>query len=401
MKRFSLNRRDTIYNQIDTSELMVVGRLPVAPGQTLDAQLMLDWKTDPCNIPILNPLQVHLAAYYVPFRLLWDDWTGFISQDGGSYTFPTNTTQWKAVLDMNHLKSPNNVYSSMARRAYKLVYNEFYGDKDNTSVGGKNFYDDITLDTDVSIKTMINLEQFSQCGRHSSGVDEPTFDATTVPINLHEFQQAMSQANRKRQLQASGDKYVDTLRYMGVEPDWRIQNAPELLVKRSKMFKPQLRSSTEKVTLGQMVSVYQGELEAMFRGKRFGEHGIVLVVAACRVVVANAQYPAPLDNEMITVEDFWTGQRDASWREINEELVSSAVADTFFVPQFAFYNKGQDFAPTSFPTGDYYLAMAPQTFEDSQYLNPAFPGTGEIGHDFAAQCRMKWGGSTPVPQDQV
>jgi len=67
--------------------------------------------------------------FYVPNRLVWDDWTGFISQDDDfAGIFPTMATAWSWVYDRS-ATTPGAV-SSLFCRVYKLTYNQYFGQEE-------------------------------------------------------------------------------------------------------------------------------------------------------------------------------------------------------------------------------------------------------------------------------
>ena len=116
--------------------------------------------------------------FFVPNRLLWDDWTSFIAQeDGFSGTFPTTSTLGVAFFD--RATGAGN-FSSLYRRAYKLCYNQFFGLEGFSAGVADTWYADITTDTEVNLYDLKNTEQFSGRFMMDAQLDVPTY--STSPI---------------------------------------------------------------------------------------------------------------------------------------------------------------------------------------------------------------------------
>ena len=227
MKLHNLSRRDRFYNQGDSYKLVPILRMPVCPGTSVNIKGTIKFQTAAFTQNILTGAIASVFVFYVPHRLVWDEWPDFISQaDDYAGTFPTTSTNWAWCFDRN--QQPQN-HSALFRRAYKLCYNQYFGQKGGAGAGTKTWYADITADTVVDEHDILNSEQWSARLMLDSELKSPTYDATTVPIDLNEFYRQMMSARSARRANMSGDKYVDALRRMGVEPDWRIQLAPEFL----------------------------------------------------------------------------------------------------------------------------------------------------------------------------
>jgi hypothetical protein len=95
----------------------------------------------PLNAPVMHPLHVSIHHWFVPIRLLWDNWEAFIT--GGSdgmndsehpyMTTPASTgVQVNTLLDYMGipLGVPDQKFSALPIRAYNLIYNEYYRDQD-------------------------------------------------------------------------------------------------------------------------------------------------------------------------------------------------------------------------------------------------------------------------------
>ena len=99
----------------------------------------------PLVAPILHEINAYVHYFFVPYRLLWDYWENFISggPDGqDAHTIPVWTTSNPDIGSLwDYLGYPTGVAptpetSPMAfpKRAYNLIYNEYYRDENLQNV---------------------------------------------------------------------------------------------------------------------------------------------------------------------------------------------------------------------------------------------------------------------------
>lgn len=147
MKRskFSLS----YYNLLscDMGELVPIGLTEVIPGDSFQHATSMLIRISPLLAPVMHPVHARIHHFFVPLRLIWDDWEPFITggPDGmDASTYPTITLTYAAGTP----PTGNNVVGSLADylgsvpeinnlelsalpfRAYALIFNEFYRDQD-------------------------------------------------------------------------------------------------------------------------------------------------------------------------------------------------------------------------------------------------------------------------------
>jgi len=119
-------------------ELVPIGINEVLPGDTIQQATSALIRLSPLVAPVMHPVNVRIHHYFVPYRLVWDDWEDFITggEDGlDASTFPTIDVSSAAVGSLaDYLGIPTGVTSLTASalpfRAYALIWNEFYRDQD-------------------------------------------------------------------------------------------------------------------------------------------------------------------------------------------------------------------------------------------------------------------------------
>lgn len=131
----------------DMGELIPAGLVEVLPGDTFQQATSVLARVSPLLAPVMHPVHVRIHHWYVPHRLVWDDFEDFITggPDGfNSSTFPTIDLTYTAGSPptgtntvgslADYLGTPpeinNLTVSALPFRAYSLIFNEWYRDED-------------------------------------------------------------------------------------------------------------------------------------------------------------------------------------------------------------------------------------------------------------------------------
>ena len=330
MRRHSLNFRQNTYNEGQAFQLIPTARIEVCPGVSCEFNVSQKFQTAAFSRNLLCSAHFETWYFYVPHRLVWDDWTGFITQDDDfAGTFPETTTTWAFAFD----RSTASV-SALYRRAYKLVYNQFFGNEDANSAAN-TWYSDITTDTDVTRQNLRTSDQFTGLLQTDEAIADTNFSGAAFPIELNQFHAEMVAARSKRRANMSGDKYVDAMRRMGVELNWMVQQAPEYLGKHSKTVYPVKTFNTGATGLGDSVARYEGSCDFKITKKRFAEHGYIVGVSAIRPVLYNSQYSIPLDGLVNTISEFYLGDNTQLQDTYNEGFFAVAGVNDMYSSRFA------------------------------------------------------------------
>jgi len=386
MQRSSYKAIDRYYNQGTLYNVpTAVFRRSVMPGQTANLSGTLSFRT--AALPVsLSKMVVSTSYFFVPYRLLWTDWVDFITD--GSATMPTGP-QCNPLFDTE--LTGNN---AMMRRAYKLVYNEYFGD-----VNVAPLYD-VDLDTFVTLTApVLQLEQRLRELLPSTQFTDDEFVAPVdgtpeATINLSDFSRANASARRDFKFEKSGDKYVDYLRTFGVNPNWETQTAPEHLGSVTRDVVSRVAAATDGAALGQLRSYYSAEIPHSFKSKRFDEHGIVIGIAYARPVLFNTGFLAS-DVLMNSRSAFFNGVNTNIKADYFTLMGGSGGGDVVVPPSFR-YTAGQhvlnnngnaDMALTVAGDG----AVAPYT---GITINPS---EATLGTDsFAFHNDVTWSGNSPA-----
>lgn len=121
-------------------KLVPVSCFEVLPGDSIQQTSSLLMRLMPQLAPVMHPVSVRLHHFYVPYRLVWEDWEDFITggADGeDASVFPTITAGGggftaKTLPDYLGVKPgvASLEISALPVRAYNLIFNEWYRDED-------------------------------------------------------------------------------------------------------------------------------------------------------------------------------------------------------------------------------------------------------------------------------
>lgn len=286
--------RAKTYNEATWHQMVPVHRMDVVPGQSINLSASIRVRSIPFKRLLLSGGQIMAATFYTPYRLLWDNWVEYVTERVGVTGTEDNARVpeldgkgvWPFLFESGSVTN-RNVFG---RRAYKLIYNQFFGSQ-QWSDGAATWYDDIATDDEVTVKRTRNLDQFlSRLVEKEDVYDKiwtlPT-DGATVDINLNDLRNQLVRARSMRRQDMTGDKYVDRLARMGVKLDWRVQNAPELLSLNKIDCDPKILAATNIVaeaeagnseTLGQAAAYFDSTIQHRTGKKYFAEHGVVWTV---------------------------------------------------------------------------------------------------------------------------
>lgn len=141
MKRNKHNLSNYKLLSCDMGELVPIGLTEVLPGDTIQHATSALVRASPLLSPVMHPVHARIHHWFVPHRLVWEDWEDFITggPDGMDESeFPTITIgggSGAAIGSLaDYLGVPpgvNNIeVSALPFRGYAAIWNEFYRDQD-------------------------------------------------------------------------------------------------------------------------------------------------------------------------------------------------------------------------------------------------------------------------------
>jgi hypothetical protein len=117
-------------------ELVPIAVQEVLPGDSFQMSTSALIRLSPLVAPVMHPVHATIQHFFVPYRLIMDDWESFIT--GGetgadSTTFPTITITPTAGSLADYMGLPLGTsisVNALPFRAYSLIYNEYFRDQD-------------------------------------------------------------------------------------------------------------------------------------------------------------------------------------------------------------------------------------------------------------------------------
>lgn len=139
MKRSKFSLSNTKLFSADMGELIPCGLLEVLPGDSIQQSTSCLVRFSPLLAPVMHSTHVGISHWFVPHRLVWEDWEKFITggPDGNDASvFPTKTAvgAWTTGSLPDYLGVPTGVanleFSALPLRGYQLIWNQWYRDQD-------------------------------------------------------------------------------------------------------------------------------------------------------------------------------------------------------------------------------------------------------------------------------
>lgn len=144
MKRSKFSLSHYVLGTCKMGYMLPIGLSEVLPGDSFQHSTSVFMRLAPMLAPVMHPVQVKIHHWFVPHRLVWDEFEDFITggPDGLNVSvFPTVTAPSGgfAVGSLaDHLGLPPGIpdleVSALPFRAYSLIYNEWYRDQDLENV---------------------------------------------------------------------------------------------------------------------------------------------------------------------------------------------------------------------------------------------------------------------------
>lgn len=189
MKRSKFSLSNTKLLSCDMGELVPIGLLEVLPGDTVQQATSALVRCAPMVAPAMHPVHAAIHHWFVPYRLIWEDWENFITggPDGlNASVFPTITIgggSGAAVGSLaDYLGVPtgvNNIeVSALPFRAYASIWNENYRDQDLQT----SLTIDLTSGPDTTTNTALQFGAWEKDYFTSARPWEQKGAAITVPI---------------------------------------------------------------------------------------------------------------------------------------------------------------------------------------------------------------------------
>ncbi|AXH78016.1 MAG: major capsid protein [Microviridae sp.] len=173
----------------DLGELVPIGLTEVLAGDSIQQSTNALVRAAPLLSPVMHPVNVSISHWFVPHRLVWEDWEPFITggPDGmDASVFPTITMPAVGGATVgslaDYLGVPTGVnslsVSALPFRAYALIFNEWFRDQDLVT----KLVIDETSGVDTTTNTALQNAAWEKDYFTSSRPWEQKGPAITIPL---------------------------------------------------------------------------------------------------------------------------------------------------------------------------------------------------------------------------
>lgn len=426
MKRALQDLSFTHSLSLDLGYLVPICAIDVLPGDTFIGRARALARMAPLAKPMMHPVDLRIHYWYVPNRIIWDDWEDFIVGNEGAVTYPTITpaSAAEAVLYDHMGAEPVTgvAYDALPLRAYSMIFNEFYRDQDLVAARGLSTASgaDSTTDTDLAriswgkdyfTTARANPQQgtavevgFSagqapiqgfyttpaavnqsrnvwdtdgtitsagvvdssavHVGRDGTGTGDdvsivPYADLTaaTGGIDINELRDAISLQRIAEAREFFGSRYVDYLRFYGVNPrDGRLDRPEYVGGGRQQLSVSEVLATADSgaATVGELFGHGIAGVRSRRYKKMFEEHGWFIGVMSVR---PKGVYQTGIPRRFLRDEptDFWHRELELlPWQEVDElEIFGGGTRDNTwgYVPRYDEYREMSSYVSGSLRGG--------------------------------------------------
>lgn len=393
----------------------------VLPGDTFRMQSSALVRIQPLMTPLMHPVQVTMAHFFVPARLLWSDWEDYITGKR-DLNLPYIATAVAKNSIQDYMGSPVGQVNTNALpvRAYNMIWNEFFRDQqlsierseDLTSIARVAWTKDYfttarpyaqsggELGESASITFAQDVPITAENTLKGSGYNAPAqtpapggtagkfvfqnvkIAAGTVAgeLDINEWRKAMALQRFREARNKFGSRYKDLLAYLGVRsPDSRLDRPEYLGGNRQTIAFSEVLNTSENSVDGIPLGAYAGHGIASVRTRparaMFLEHGytISLIFIRPKLMYINASDRTWLRRKR---DDFWQKEDEVLGEQpvsMNEIFAGAGVNQIFgYSPRHDDYRTQRSYAVGPMREDAYNTWHMARKFQSAPALNEEF-----------------------------
>lgn len=224
MKRYKHNLSHYHLFTGNMGELIPAGCVEVLPNDTFRMSTSVLVRCEPLVAPVMHPVSIRVHQFFAPNRILWSGWEKFITEADPDTPPPTTSASGATQRLSNYLGIPRVGFTSVSSlpfRAYNKIWNEYYRDQEIDS--------ELTLDQ-KELQHCAWEKDYATAARTDSqrGADAAAL-VVDNQVQARTMRQALALQRFREARSRFGNRYVEYLQYLGVNPsDARLQR-PEYL----------------------------------------------------------------------------------------------------------------------------------------------------------------------------
>lgn len=429
MQKFEHKINGAFHNHQSVGKLMPTFMFNVSPAESYAGQIDIHSMSAPTSASTLNRIFLDHYVFYVPYRLVWDQFTDFITQrqtgqnedDSVPTQVPmlkgTNATDPDEFMDMGWIWAKQKLFadpttpteygiSALPTWVYYNIYNQIFRLQNTDSL-------DYPTDRGVLLDARYRNNDFFLKAATMDSQDETTFST-----NIDSLRAAFASDRFNKNRDYYGDKYTDYLRANGVQVNSSVIEEPELVASSSHSYRYNLISNVTKTAtepLGEKGGYYEVKGTTSIKGRKFfPEHGLLIGISVVKPEAPYASYSHPVhfdfdyrqyfsDEFQMRSEANFTSSMGTLWQE--NDATSLAPAD-LEIPQYLSLKSGLNLTSAELTEDntvhDYYYnrqslahsltsdeVRSAITVPTAAQFDNMFDTTGEIGaFGFGAQLAV-------------
>ena len=295
----------------------------ILPGDSFRHQTSMLLRVTPLTAPVMHPVHVQVHSWFVPNRLIWDNWETFITDPDSGLSVPTlawsQTAGASSVALLDHLGVGHDIVpatSGTSRtlnvlpfRAYNLIWNEFYRDQDLDSALTVTTADSGDATSDFVVKRARWQKDYFTTARTAAqhgAAETAAVGGGGTTLDINEWRRAMATQRLREHRNRFGNRYRDYLAFLGISSSDARLGRPEYLGggKQTISFSEVLSTQASGSGLGDLGGHGIAAVSTRPYRRFFEEHGWVLTFAIAR--------PIPIYQDLIprqwnrnTYTEYW------------------------------------------------------------------------------------------------
>jgi hypothetical protein len=413
MKRYQYKLNDETVSGGSFGKLLCLKAIDVVPGDTVDGTLSHKAYSDLMSRFIATRTYFDTYAFYVPYRVVWEDFPAWIA-DAAAKTMPTTTVQNANIF----MQNPNgDVISAMLNRVYGMIWATFFQPTGNQQTWIEQVKSGAQDNNTSVYDVYARPTTFDMKVRNESAIDQTFVPSThTVDTNpaftVDELRSAMAQDRFQRMRDFYGTRYTDYLAAVGVKANWSILDEPECIAVNNNDWKAtETRASVETAgenptLVGTKFGQFQGDFKTTLRRTFCPEHGVIMICAVARSDVMNRSMGWHTICDKTDRSQFFSPEfsfeLQQEWRA---GMVDARRNGTVITPRFEDYRCGRNawnglsnFDATYMPAVTFSDA-GDAGFEAMKNVNPGTANvfTGELSNQVQVYTDTRVTRRSPVP----
>lgn len=268
-------------------KLVPINWFEVIPGDTVQQATGMLLRFSPLLAPIMHPIRVRIHHWFVPYRLVWEDFEDFMTGDD-TPTLPYFSSTGAAESSIEDYMGigvgsfTSDQFNILPFRAYNLIWNEFYADQDIHTPAALAVTSGADATTDIALQRCSWGKDYFTTSRpwpqKGATVTIPVSSGTPDYVTIEDLRLGQALYRYQEARARYGSRYVEYLRSLGIRPsDARLAN-PEYLAggTQTVQFSEVLQTAEGTEFVGSMKGHGLAALRTNRYRRFFEEHGIVM-----------------------------------------------------------------------------------------------------------------------------